>query len=125
MGRIDLGFVVFEPGDYLDEYFYSDRWYNVYALHSPAGQLKGWYCNITRPAVFFLDTIESEDLELDLFVSPDRQTIMLLDEDEYAARGIEENEPVVHETVQAALYELRLRAERGDEPFTDSSAAGA
>ncbi len=114
---VDLGFVTFEPGDHLYEYFYTDRWYNIYELQAPDGTLKGWYCNITRPAVFYADTIESEDLELDLFVPPDRQHIRLLDEDEYAARGIALHDPDAHRAALAAVDELRALAMRGVEAF--------
>lgn len=116
--RIDLGYVVFEPGDHLYEHFYTDRWYNVYALHTPGGVLKGWYCNITRPAVFGADTIKSEDLELDMFVPPDRQNPLVLDEEEYAARGIETSDLAAHRAAMAALEELRSLAARGTGPFT-------
>lgn len=115
--RLDLGYVVFEPGDQFYEHFYRDRWYNVYALHTADGVLKGWYCNITRPAVFSDDAIESEDLELDIFVAPDRRTILVLDEDEYAARGLALSDPEAHLAVQAAIVELHRLVEHGEEPF--------
>jgi protein associated with RNAse G/E len=117
LGLMDLGYVAFEPGDYLYEYFYSDRWYNVYELHEPEGQLKGWYCNITRPAIFGTDSIESEDLELDLFVSPGRRTIILLDEDEYNARDLPTTDPEAHAAAQGAVAELKDLARRGEGPF--------
>jgi hypothetical protein len=117
MGRVDMGFVAFEPGDYLYEHFYSDRWYNVFELHAADGRLKGWYCNITRPAIFAGERIESEDLELDLFVSPDRSSVLVLDEEEYAARQLDRQDPAAHEAAQAALATLRDLAERGEVPF--------
>lgn len=117
MERVDLGYVVFEPGDILHEHYYTNRWYNVYALHTSAGSLKGWYCNITRPAIFNADSIESEDLELDLFVAPDRRTLLVLDEDEYAARGLALSDPDAHQEVQAAMVELHRLAEQGAAPF--------
>lgn len=115
--RIDVGYVVFEPGDHLYEHFYSDRWYNVYEMHAIDRHLKGWYCNITRPAVFHADRIESEDLELDMFVPPDRRNLVVLDMEEYAARGIAAHDPEAHRAVMAALDELRCLAERSEEPF--------
>lgn len=114
---VDMGYVTFAPGDVLYEYFYADRWYNVYQLCTPDGGLKGWYCNITRPAIISDTEIESEDLEIDVFVSPDRQEILVLDEEEYAMRGIEQDEPDSHQAVVAAIAELQTRATRGDAPF--------
>src|SRR6476661_2235673 len=77
--RLDLGYVVFEPGDHFYEHYYSERWYNIFELRGESGALKGWYCNVCRPAQFDGDTIVSEDLELDLFVAPDRAQILRLD----------------------------------------------
>ena len=52
--RDDMPFmdVVFKKGDRFVEYYYSDRWYNIFAIYDrDDGQLKGWYCNIGKPAV--------------------------------------------------------------------------
>jgi hypothetical protein len=117
MGRVDIGYLVFEPGDYLLEHFYRDRWYNVFALYQADDQFKGWYCNLTRPAVFSAEAIESEDLALDLVVSADRSEVVLLDEDEYAALDLETHEPLAHASVQAALLDLRGLIARGAAPF--------
>lgn len=121
--RVDLGHVVFEPGDTLYEYFYTDRWYNVFEVRTTAGTLKGWYCNITRPADFRDDRIESEDLELDLFVPPDRSTPVILDEEEYAARNLQEHDPAAHRAAMAALTELRDLAARSAGPFQTQDAS--
>src|SRR5450432_1523424 len=48
----DAGYVVFRFGDRCVEWFYADRWYNILELHDVTDdRLKGWYCNIARPAV--------------------------------------------------------------------------
>src|SRR5262245_855309 len=50
-GPLALGYVTLRPGDRFVEWFYSDRWYNVFAVYNVGdGVFKGWYCNITRPA---------------------------------------------------------------------------
>ncbi len=83
----DVGFgcVTFRRGDVFTEWFYSDRWYNVFRIEDGASMaLKGWYCNITRPACIADGVVSADDLALDLFVAPDG-TAELLDEDEFAA----------------------------------------
>jgi len=115
--RLDLGYVAFDPGDHFYEHFYSERWYTVFELRDRAGVLKGWYCNITRPARIAGDTITSEDLELDLFVSPDRTNILRLDLDEFAARGLDTSDPAAHTAALAALDELDRMARAGMPPF--------
>jgi hypothetical protein len=118
-GPIDLGVVRFDPGDVLDETYYSDRWYNVFEIRSgSAGRLKGWYCNVTRPALIGATVVESEDLELDLLVSADRRTIRLDDEAEFAARDLLNSDPQAHAAALAAVAELRMLAVNGLEPFT-------
>ncbi len=83
--RADMPFmdVVFKTGDRFVEYYYSDRWYNIFAIHDREdGQIKGWYCNIGQPAVIADGIVSYVDLALDLWVSVDgKQTV--LDEDEF------------------------------------------
>jgi predicted RNA-binding protein associated with RNAse of E/G family len=115
--RRDLGYVVFETGDHFYEHYFSAHWYNIFELRSQAGVLKGWYCNVTRPAQIEQDTLISEDLELDLFVSPDRSIILRLDLDEFAERGLDSSDPAAHTAALAALDELELMAREGLPPF--------
>jgi predicted RNA-binding protein associated with RNAse of E/G family len=82
--RKDLGYTIFEPGDHFVEYFYSDRWFNIFAISSAQQQRKGWYCNVAAPALIEADRIEQVDLLLDVWVAPNGQTLVL-DEDEFAA----------------------------------------
>lgn len=117
----DLGYVVFEPGDHFYEHYYTDRWFNIFVIFNTAGALKGWYCNVTRPAEFDGSVIRSEDLELDLFVSPDRQQLLRLDLDEFAARNFDQNEPATHAAALAALDELEQMARQGIDPFNRTS----
>jgi len=80
----DLGYTVFEPGDQFTEYFYTDRWFNIFAITRSDGTCKGWYCNVAEPAHIDDDTIEQIDLLLDVWVSPQGKPL-ILDEDEFAA----------------------------------------
>jgi hypothetical protein len=80
----DLGYTTFEPGDHFVEYFYNDRWFNIFAISTPAGLRKGWYCNIAAPARIDAEQVEQVDLLLDVWVDPAGQPL-ILDEDEFAA----------------------------------------
>ena len=98
-----LDYVTFRRGDRFVEDYYSDRWYNVFEVHDVEDDhVKGWYCNFTRPAVLGADTIRADDLALDLFVTPDHRTL-ILDEDEYTALPLSEQERA---QVAAALEAL-------------------
>ncbi len=68
---MDLGYTIFEQHDRFVEYFYADRWYNIFEIHSVHDdRLKGWYCNIAQPAVLAESTIEQVDLALDVWIDP-------------------------------------------------------
>jgi uncharacterized protein len=84
---LNPGYTCFETGDQFVEYYYNNRWFNIFAISTPAGNLKGWYCNITEPAHITSDTITQIDLYLDLWVTPTGQTL-LLDEDEFTATDL-------------------------------------
>ncbi len=80
----DLGYTRFEPGDRFIEYYYTDRWFNIFDISTPDGTRKGWYCNIAEPASIYNDRIEQIDLLLDVWVNPEGNPL-LLDEDEFEA----------------------------------------
>ncbi|HEY7348023.1 MAG TPA: DUF402 domain-containing protein [Ktedonobacterales bacterium] len=99
----DLGYAIFETGDHFTEYHYTDRWHNICVIHSVhSGRLKGWYCNITRPATMSENIVAAEDLFLDVWVAPDG-TWQILDEDEFAA-----DHTLDQPTREAALKALGL-----------------
>lgn len=81
---LPLGYTTFETGDRFVEWFFSDRWYNIFEISAAGGALKGWYCNVAEPAAISSDTIACRDLLLDVWVTPDGAT-RVLDEDEFAA----------------------------------------
>jgi PncC family amidohydrolase len=83
-----LPFTTFERGDILRESFYNDRWYNVFELSTSQGLLKGWYADVTRPARISADSLDWEDLLLDIWMDPDG-AMQVLDEDEFAAAAPE------------------------------------
>jgi protein associated with RNAse G/E len=108
-----LGFVVLKPNDRWTETFYSDRWYNIFEIRASDGLLKGWYCNVTRPARITRDEIAAEDLALDLWVEPDG-TVQVLDEDEFARLELP---PEEREAAREALGQLGAMVTRGAPPF--------
>jgi predicted RNA-binding protein associated with RNAse of E/G family len=114
---LDLGYVVFAPGDQFLEHYYTARWYNIVEVRNAAGALKGWYCNITRPALLEGDVLISEDLELDLFVTPDRRHLLRLDQEEFEALALDVTEPEAYATALKALNELEEMARTGAPPF--------
>ncbi|MGA5138100.1 DUF402 domain-containing protein [Streptomyces azureus] len=112
-GVRDFGFVRFEPGDVFTEYYWRDRWYAVKEVRSATGALKGWYCDITRPASRSGPELVVEDLDLDLWVSADGTDVRRLDEDEFADSGLAERDPEAAAAALDALDELESLARGG------------
>ncbi len=105
---VDLGYTVFKRGDRFIETFYAERWYNVFAVHDrDDGGLKGWYCNVCRPAQISEAAVRCDDLALDVWVSPAGE-VTLLDEDEFAALPLEldERRPAL-EALQSLLADAK------------------
>jgi uncharacterized protein len=110
----DLGYVRFRNGDRFVEWYYTDRWYNIFEVHDARDDaIKGWYCNITRPARFTGRELHHEDLALDLFVHPDGRTV-LDDEDEFEALALSEAD---RRTALDALAALRAHLAARRPPF--------
>ncbi|WP_194893454.1 DUF402 domain-containing protein [Catenulispora pinisilvae] len=111
-------FARFEPGDLWTEHYWRSRWYSIKEVRTAAGELKGWYCDVARPATAFPDApegprLEVADLDLDLWLSADHTRILRLDEDEFEDSGLREREPETAARAEAALDELAAMAHRG------------
>ena len=81
----DAGYVQYKRDDRFIETFYSDRWYNVFAIYDrDDDHLKGWYCNITRPAVWDDKALQADDIALDVWVFADSEREpLVLDKEEF------------------------------------------
>ncbi|MDN3293523.1 DUF402 domain-containing protein [Streptomyces ficellus] len=115
-GVRDFGFVRFEPGDVFVEHYWRDRWYAVKEVRSADTTLKGWYCDITRPAVVGEGEVVVEDLDLDVWVSADGTRVVRLDEDEFEASGLADRDPQAATAARAALDVLEGLAREGRLP---------
>ncbi|WP_327405167.1 DUF402 domain-containing protein [Streptomyces sp. NBC_01288] len=112
-GVRDFGFVRFEHGDIFTEYYWRDRWYSLKEVRDHAGELKGWYCDITRPATLSGTELVVEDLDLDLWISADGTDVRRLDEDEFEESGLAGSDPAAAAAAVAALDELERLAREG------------
>ncbi len=107
-GREDMVLmnVVLKRGDRFVETFYTDRWYNIFEIYDRDDKtLKGWYCNIGKPAVIEDQAVSYVDLALDLWVAPNgMQTV--LDEDELDKLNLDDE---IKQMVYLGLQELQTR----------------
>jgi predicted RNA-binding protein associated with RNAse of E/G family len=109
-----VGPIVFRRGDLFTEWHYADRWYNVFEIHDvDDNHLKGWYCNVTRPALIDDGTVQADDLALDMFVSPDGG-VLVLDEDEFSALDLPDTD---RQQALMTVQVIREIVERREPPF--------
>lgn len=101
------------------EYYWLDRWYNVFRFSDPDGTLKNYYCNVNQPPSFDGRVLSYIDLDIDVFVAPDL-TYKILDVEDFeenARRYAYPNE--VQASAQRALADLTGLIESRAFPFTD------
>ena len=116
----DLGYIRLRRGDIFREWFYSDRFFNIFRVQDVhSRQLKGWYCNVTRPALIEEAQVAADDLSLDVFVFPDARTLVL-DEHEFEGLCLSEAE---RKAARAAVNTIRDMVRRRQPPFDEIKTA--
>ena len=111
--RSDLMFngIFLREGDRFLELYPIGKWFNIFEIHDKDNdEIKGWYCNITRPVRFNDENIFYDDLALDLLVYPDRK-MLVLDEDEFRFLSLDPIETLNAKNGLAQLQEMFSRPE--------------
>ena len=121
--RMDLGYMIFEPGDYLYEYFATVEPFNAFVLFSPDNVFKGWYCNITHPTMVRGDTVYWHDLYVDVVQKCDGE-ILVLDEDELADSGLRQRDPELHELIVNTRDIIVKKIQTRGYPFSEIERRG-
>ena len=99
------------------EYYWLDRWYNVFRFSDPDQKLKNFYCNINVPPGFDGRVLSYIDLDIDVLVAPDL-SYKVLDEDDFEQNAKRYPYPLeVQAQARAALAELIGLIELRSFPF--------
>lgn len=106
------------------EYYWLDRYYNVFRLTEKSGKFRSFYCNISTPAQLSNGVLTYVDLDIDVLVEPDF-SYRVIDLDDFEAnvkaQGYSEE---IQSQAHEALAELISAIEARQFPFsTDGSAA--
>lgn len=64
------------------EFYWTNRWYNVFRFHEPEGELRNFYCNVNQPPVCAGNILDYVDLDIDVLVWKDL-SYQILDLGEY------------------------------------------
>jgi protein associated with RNAse G/E len=81
---VEREWATFRRGDVFVEFYYFDRWFNVFQISAPDGSLKGWYANVGQPAQLDADAgdLHYVDLALDVWTRPNGESVVL-DQEEF------------------------------------------
>jgi uncharacterized protein len=103
------------------EYYWLDRWYNVFRFSQPNGELRSYYCNVNIPPKFDGQTLSYVDLDIDILVEPDlTYRVVDLKDFEQNARRFDYSAEV-QTNASRALIELIDLIESRAFPFTESN----
>jgi protein associated with RNAse G/E len=64
------------------EYYWLDKWYNVFRFHEPGGSFRNFYCNVNMPPTFNDGVLSYIDLDIDIYISK-KMEIEIWDVDEF------------------------------------------
>ncbi|HSS19342.1 MAG TPA: DUF402 domain-containing protein [Pyrinomonadaceae bacterium] len=113
-----LGFIA--RGTHSLEYYWLDRWYNIFRFGQPDGSVRNFYCNVNLPPTFDGAVLEYADLDLDILVNPDF-SYRILDAEDFERNSRDYNYPAdVQANARQALEELVTMIETRAFPFGDS-----
>jgi protein associated with RNAse G/E len=102
------------------EYYWLDKWYNIFRFAEPTGELRSYYCNVNVPPAFDGQVLSYIDLDIDILVEPDfSYRIVDLEDFEQNAERFGYSEEVLTKA-RSALKELVKLIEDRAYPFSDT-----
>lgn len=110
---------VVERGTVSIEYYWLDRWYNIFRFLKPDGELRNFYCNVNIPPTFDGQVLSYVDLDIDILVAPDL-SYQIVDEDEFETNAALYHYPAhIRQQTNRALADLVALIENHSFPFHD------
>jgi protein associated with RNAse G/E len=107
----DLGLIA--AGTRSLEYYWLDRWYNVFHFFEPTGEFRNLYCNINVPPTLSDGVLDYVDLDVDVMVWPDAR-VLVLDEDDFEKNAAKFKYPAeIRKKAVETLAEVRSMIVKG------------
>ncbi|HEX5965776.1 MAG TPA: DUF402 domain-containing protein [Pyrinomonadaceae bacterium] len=101
------------------EYYWLDRWFNVFRFGNTDNTLMSFYCNVNMPPSFDGHVLQYVDLDIDVLVKPDL-SYQVLDLEDFETNARAYDYPSdVRENAHAALAELIWLIETRSFPFNE------
>jgi protein associated with RNAse G/E len=105
------------------EYYWLDRWYNIFRFQQPSGELRSYYCNVNIPPEFDGEVLSYIDLDIDILVNADF-SFSVIDQDEFEQNASTYGYPdEVRNQARLAVEQLTQLIETRDFPFSESKVA--
>ena len=103
------------------EFYWINRWFNIFRFHEPEGELRNFYCNVNMPPKFANRVLDYVDLDIDVLVWKDF-SYQILDLDEFEENAVNFGyPPEVREKAIKSLKELLNMIEIRAFPFDNVS----
>lgn len=113
-------------GTRLIEYYWLDRWYNIFRFLDDHGCTRLYYCNINKPPAFDGRVLSYIDLDIDVVVKPPDYSYEVQDLDEFEMNsmkyGYSDEEKA---NASSALTEVVSMIQSRQFPFQPSGVEGA
>jgi protein associated with RNAse G/E len=101
------------------EYYWLDRWYNIFRFIEPSGELRSYYCNVSVPPTFDGQTLSYVDLDVDILVEPNF-SYQVVDLEDFKRNAMLYNYPAqTQQNVRQALDELAGMIDTRAFPFNE------
>jgi len=100
------------------EFYWPEKWYNVFRFHEPDGIFRNFYCNISMPPTFSDGVLDYVDLDIDVVIWADLR-YEVLDRDDFERNGSKYRYPPdIVKKVHDSLDELTDEIANRQFPFT-------
>jgi protein associated with RNAse G/E len=101
------------------EYYWLDRWYNIFQFLDSAGKTRVLYCNVSTPPVLTDETLSYVDLDIDILVQANL-SYHVLDLEEFEGHVVQFGySDEVKSKAHAAVAELIKMIETRQFPFDE------
>jgi len=99
------------------EFYWLDRWYNIFRFSNVSGELRNHYCNVNVPPTFDGHVLSYIDLDIDILIEPDF-SYRVLDREEFEQNAVKYGYPDhVREHAYQAVDDLVMMIESRAFPF--------
>jgi protein associated with RNAse G/E len=99
------------------EYYWKNKWFNIFRFHEPDGNLRNFYCNINQPPELKNRVLDYIDLDIDVLVWRDF-SLEILDLDEFEENIIKyQYSTELQRKVHSSLAEILNLVKKRKFPF--------